>query len=826
MTLKKGIVLLGLFAALSYLPNTVEAKNDKKDILTDVVIASSTFSGGFSGTGGINLVDGCLSMNGSCVISSSRAGSFSTLMATGLATLSGGASTTNMSVEGQLSAGAISATNILSGSSIGIGTSTPGSVFAVNGVTNLTTATSTFYSTGGINLTGGCFAINGVCIGTATSLGVTTETAYNSIISSVLGSSAGHTNFSGGIGTGGSDSTGNAYNNALRVTNTGNLVNIGSMQGGEVLLTSAGTFSSKVDIPVSAGPNGIAVGDLNGDGRSDFAVTSKTSPNLTIFRNLGNGNFIPTTYPTASGPNFVAIGDLNGDSRADVAVTNSDSNSVSVFLNTNNYSLATKVDYPTGLQPRGLAIADINGDGKADLMAVNTSSASVSVLLNSGNGTFSTKTDYITGTNPEAVATGDVNGDGKADFAVTNNGSNSVSVFINTGNGIFGSKIDYATGSTPRDLIMADLNSDGRLDLAVVNNGGSGTVSVLLNNGDGTFPAIGVSYAVGIGPRGMAVADVNGDGKPDLAVANRTSTTVSILRNQGDGTFAPKVNYTAGTLSSKVALGDLNGDGKADMVVANETANTVSLYLNQAKPMFYANATNGNVGIATTSTSLYKLTVGGDIGATGFINLSTASAKYDIEHLTADDEVRILDDINTTPLATYHYNDEAESAPLHLGLIAEEAPEGVLSASGKGVDLYKLSTFALAGIKAQQKEIDKLKSALSNPITDTLSAVTSWVVEKLTTKEITTDTLNSNKICLKNICITEEQLQILLEKNGLMPAPETSTTDISTVKPTEITSSQVNPVDVSSTESVGEAENTLTNEGKNTTDNIKDSSSI
>jgi len=119
-------------------------------------------------------------------------------------------------------------------------------------------------------------------------------------------------------------------------------------------------------------------------------------------------------------------------------------------------------------------------------------------------------------------------------------------------------------------VAVADLDQDGRLDLAVANNGAN-TVSVLLGHGDGTF-APRVDFATGEMPDGVRVGDLNGDGAPDLVVANyqvQFGGSVSVLPGRGDGTFAAETEYPTGWGPTTVALGDLNGDGKLDVVTSN-----------------------------------------------------------------------------------------------------------------------------------------------------------------------------------------------------------------------------------------------------------------
>ena len=134
---------------------------------------------------------------------------------------------------------------------------------------------------------------------------------------------------------------------------------------------------------------------------------------------------------------------------------------------------------------------------------------------------------------------------------------------------------------------MGDFNGDGKPDLATANYGDD-TVSVLLNLGDGGFgPA--TTYAVGSGPYQVIAGDFNGDGQPDLVTANygpqaTIVVTVSALINQGGGTFAPQVTFSVGYDPDALALGDFNGDGRPDLAVANADSSSVSVLLNACSP--------------------------------------------------------------------------------------------------------------------------------------------------------------------------------------------------------------------------------------------------
>ena len=174
-----------------------------------------------------------------------------------------------------------------------------------------------------------------------------------------------------------------------------------------------------------------------------------------------------------------------------MSANGSKTHTVSVLINKGNGSFRGPRKFGTGRGPESVAIGDLNGDGSRDVATANHDANTVSVLLNNGDGTLRPKRDYATGRGTVSVAIDDVNGDSKPDLVTANNGDfdgNGISVLLNIGDGTFESKRDFGPGLSPRDLAIGDLNGDGKTDLATLNDQNLGPVlSVFLNAGGWHF---------------------------------------------------------------------------------------------------------------------------------------------------------------------------------------------------------------------------------------------------------------------------------------------------------------------------------------------------
>ncbi|NCR02364.1 MAG: VCBS repeat-containing protein, partial [Microcystis aeruginosa L211-101] len=180
----------------------------------------------------------------------------------------------------------------------------------------------------------------------------------------------------------------------------------------------------------------------------------------------------------------------------------------------------------------------------------------------------------------------------------------------------FSTPTNFSAGSGLYSVTVGDFNGDGKSDLAVANRDGN-NVSVLLGTGTGSFgPA--TNFTVGNSPASVTVGDFNGDGKSDLAVANNSSNNVSVLLGTGTGSFGPATNFTVGSGPFSVTVGDFNGDGKSDLAVANLLTNNVSVLLGTGTGSF-GPATNFTVGSGPLSVTV------GDFNGDGKSDLATAN---------------------------------------------------------------------------------------------------------------------------------------------------------------------------------------------------------
>ncbi|MFY9559600.1 MAG: FG-GAP-like repeat-containing protein [Terriglobales bacterium] len=371
----------------------------------------------------------------------------------------------------------------------------------------------------------------------------------------------------------------------------------------------------------------IAVADVNGDGKPDMVVVDYGS-RVGVLLGKGNGSFQPVVsyYSGGGGATSIAVGDLNKDGKLDLVVVNQGCpaiNCLGVLLGNGDGTFQPVVIYDRGGTGGGIPgmgvpifIADVSGDGKPDLVVANATGTNgvdgvVGVLIGNGDGTFQPVVPYDAGGyGTSSAVAADVNGDGKLDVVVANCGGSvfycpptttTVGVLLGNGNGTFQAVKTYsreAWGSLADPLVVADVNGDGKVDIVVGNqcpqeNGncvGDASIEVLLGNGDGTFRGATTYDSGGNATFSVTVADLNGDGKPDLAVANNYGT--GVLLGNGDGTFQPAETYAGGGCC-QVLVADVNLDGRPDLLGVGSTSQTVSVLLGTGDGTFEAAQTLG-----------------------------------------------------------------------------------------------------------------------------------------------------------------------------------------------------------------------------------------
>jgi hypothetical protein len=370
--------------------------------------------------------------------------------------------------------------------------------------------------------------------------------------------------------------------------------------GGGVIDTAS--FAQKVDFPIGMVPEGINVGDMDGDGTPDILVTNNSNNTISILRNIGTNKSISfaskVDFNVGAGPGCISLGDLDGDGKLDVVVGNFDGNTISVLRNLStggNLNFATKVDYAVGNGPSNIAIGDIDGDGKPDVAVATVNSTTFFSIFRNissvGSINFDSRNDIQTGNNPFDIKIADIDGDTKPDVVVTNIQDNNVSIFRNistSGSMSFATRTSRGTVGGPRCVAIVDIDGDGKLDLTT-SNSDSNYISVIRNmSASGSINMSSAKYLpAGLFPMNIAVGDIDGDGKPDILTVNVEGNNVSVFRNictSGNVDLTSRVDFSAGDYPYDAVIVDINEDGKPDIIVSNRNNNSISVLRNTIVP--------------------------------------------------------------------------------------------------------------------------------------------------------------------------------------------------------------------------------------------------
>ena len=340
---------------------------------------------------------------------------------------------------------------------------------------------------------------------------------------------------------------------------------------------------SRTDYPNDAGARGIVTADFDGDGAPDVATANNASQTVTIFLNrvaTGGGFVRAHAYKVSAGPFGIAAGDFNRDGRIDLVVAGADADRIDLLIGTGSgaFTRGTPISAPGS--PRGITVADVNGDGNPDVIYTSFLLDTVAVLLGDGAGGFPSQVVAPTGASPQDVVAADFNGDQIVDLAVANTAAATVTLLVGDGGGGF-ARTELPGAKNLSVLAVGDFDRDGWIDLAGVSTSGN-TVAIYLSHSGALRWA--ATFSTGLAsPRGIVAADLNGDGLPELIVANRSSGSVTVfVASAAPTVYTSSVKVPAAGGSRAVAAADFNRDGRIDLAVGNDQTAAVSVFSNRA----------------------------------------------------------------------------------------------------------------------------------------------------------------------------------------------------------------------------------------------------
>ncbi|MFI5365847.1 MAG: FG-GAP repeat domain-containing protein [Candidatus Binatia bacterium] len=363
--------------------------------------------------------------------------------------------------------------------------------------------------------------------------------------------------------------------------------------------------SFPIGMPQLTAPSAIAVADVNGDGAPDLVVADEFGDSVSVLLNQPQTLFGSAIISnTGTSPEAVVVADFDGDGIPDIATADSLDNTVSVLQGNNNGqgkgdgTFVNRQPIQVGSEPVGLVAVDIDGDHNMDLVVANYSGGSVcSLTITQSCRTATdcpTSETCETGNGSVTILKGLGHGTFQAVAELSASCSNQPGMFCTA-------NADCPTGGTctpifnaPSAITVTDLNKDKQVDLVISNEQGD-SVTVLLGNGDFSFQAP-ITTAVGSFPESVVAADFDGDGKMDIATSDNFDDNVSVLIGLGNGTFMPDATFPVGAAPGAapwgIAAADFNKDGRPDLVTANMEEDSVSVLLNT--PVSCTGDCNGN----------------------------------------------------------------------------------------------------------------------------------------------------------------------------------------------------------------------------------------
>ncbi|MBI5170500.1 MAG: VCBS repeat-containing protein [Candidatus Eisenbacteria bacterium] len=353
-----------------------------------------------------------------------------------------------------------------------------------------------------------------------------------------------------------------------------------------VMIGNGGGFGAKTNFTTSANNRFAGVADVDGDGWDDVVAASVGANALVALPALASAR-LGTPYALLSlpSPGYLATGDLNADGRPDLVVAGGNSGGFTALLSNGTKAFGARTGGSGMTTALGIGVGDLNSDGIADVAVagIGTPSYSLGLYPGIGDGTFGARSSSVLAAGATTIAIGEVNNavEPRMDVVVSNNSTVSVLEGVSSG---LSTKTDYSCNSTPSAPAIGDVNGDGLPDVAVANMLASGTVSILYGTGFSFVPPVSLSTCSV--PIGVVLFDANGDGKLDIVTASNTSAAISVHLGTGAGNFAPRVDYATGGTCWCLTSGDYNGDGRTDVAVGLQSAGFISVLLGDGAGRF------------------------------------------------------------------------------------------------------------------------------------------------------------------------------------------------------------------------------------------------
>jgi hypothetical protein len=354
---------------------------------------------------------------------------------------------------------------------------------------------------------------------------------------------------------------------------------------------------SPIELP--GGPGNVVLGDVNGDGKLDIVAACGKNRAVTVLIGRGDGQFrrapgSPLTVPDP--PSEMALGDITGDGKLDLALANHDSYGVMLLHGDGTGGFAPAPNSPVrmkdGKHPHthGLEMGDLNGDGKLDLVTVNSDDNDVSIAFGDGRGGFERgPSSFAVGKSPYPATLGDLNCDGHIDIVATTTARTTrqveestcaLTLLLGDGRGGFRPSLVPLRTVLPWFVAVGDVNGDRKPDLAVT-HAERNELTVLIGDGSGRFSETKESpFDLGHSAWRVAIVDVNRDGRMDVVAAAGNGVRVMLGDGKGGLKPAPGSPFrTGGNGIWRLDVGDLNGDGKPDIVTSNLEDDSIGVLL-------------------------------------------------------------------------------------------------------------------------------------------------------------------------------------------------------------------------------------------------------